>query len=77
VTPVHPVPHPAKGHLAVRRITNRQVADAYGSSEHFVGRVLNGWLTPPARFRALVADMLGVDEVELFRDEAASIGGDR
>jgi len=53
------------------------VADAYGSSEHFVGRVLNGWLTPPARFRALVADMLGVDEVELFRDEAASIGGDR
>ena len=65
---MYPVPHPAKGELAVRRITNRQVAAAYGSSEHFVGRVLNGWQAPPSRFRALVAEMLDAPESDLFHN---------
>lgn len=65
---MYPVPHPAKGELAVRRITNRRLAADYGCSETFVCRVLNGWQPPPARFRALVAETVNLPESELFHD---------
>lgn len=64
-----PVPHPAKGELALRRIPNRDVARGYGCTEHYVGRVLNGRIPPSPRFRAYVAALLELDEADLFRDQ--------
>lgn len=63
----NPVPQPAKAVLALRRITNRRVAAAYGSSDHYVGRVLNGLQQPSPRFRAFLAAFLDAEEDELFR----------
>ena len=67
--PDTPLPHPAKGVLAQRRITNRRVAETLGYSEHYVSRVLNGYMPPSPRFRRDVAGMLDVAESDLFRDE--------
>lgn len=70
LTDVRPVPHPAKGELAVRRISNRDVARGYGCSEHYVGRVLNGFSAPSTGFRAYLAELLEADEADLFHDGA-------
>lgn len=67
-------PVPAKGILAMRRITNRAVADGYGASELWVGRVLNGREPPSRRFRAWLADYLDADESELFDSDVALTG---
>lgn len=61
-----PLAHPAKGVLAVRRISQTSVALGYGASPHFVGRVLNGIVNAPPRFRAYVAQLLDLSEGELF-----------
>jgi transcriptional regulator with XRE-family HTH domain len=64
-----PEPQPAKGILALRRITNRQVAQHLGVTPEWVGRVLNGYARPPDRFRAAVSELTGAPEAELFRVE--------
>ena len=64
-----PEPQPAKAFLALRRITNRQVAAYLGVTPDWVGRVLNGYARPPDRFRAAVAELTGVSEAQLFRIE--------
>lgn len=64
-----PTPQPAKGILALRRLTNRRVAIATNRSEQYVGRVLNGWQAPSQEFRAAVAELVGLPESTLFRDD--------
>jgi hypothetical protein len=61
-----PHAHPAKGALAMARISNSAVAREKGFSEHYVSRCLNGWEKPSPRFRRAVAEMLGTPESELF-----------
>lgn len=60
---------PAKAVLAMRRITNRRIAAAYGATEHYVGRVMNGSQPPSSRFREFLAAFLDVPEDELFRPD--------
>lgn len=62
-------PQPVKGVLALRRITNRQVAASFDPpiTEHYVGRVLNGQENPSPRFRLALACLLGMPEEALFR----------
>ena len=64
-----PEPQPAKGILALLRITNRQVADHLNVSPEWVGRVLNGYVKPPKRFKAAVADLTDTPEADLFRSD--------
>lgn len=64
---MYPVPQPAKAILAMRRTTNRRVAAATNTSEHYVGRVLNGYYKPSAAFRRSVAALLDLPESELWR----------
>lgn len=66
-----PTPHPAKGILAMRRITNRRVDSVLDMNPLFVGRVLNGYDKPTPRFRAGLSALLGLPESALFRDEDA------
>lgn len=61
-------PQPAKGVLALRRISNRDVARELDLSEIWVGRVLNGHAPPPESFRKGLADLLWLPEEQLFRD---------
>jgi transcriptional regulator with XRE-family HTH domain len=70
-----PEPHPAKGVLATRRITNKRVAGLYGCSPLYVGRVLNGYEKPPKRFRAFLSELLGMPEDDLFHEEEVLAGG--
>lgn len=59
---------PAAGYLRLRRITNRRLAEEYGCNPFYVGRILNGRDKPPRRFKAFLADYLGLSESELFED---------
>ena len=70
-----PGPQPAKAVLAMRRVTNRRVAQLYGCSPDFAGKVLNGHVRAPARFRQFLSAYLEIPENELFRDETQLIGG--
>ena len=70
------VPPPAKGIVALRRIPNRQIADAYQCSPHYVGRVLNGLQPPSTNFRAFLAEYLDLPEAELFGEADAHDGGE-
>jgi hypothetical protein len=69
-----PVPQPAKGVLAIRRITNIEVARSLDPpvSPHYVGRVLNGFDQPSPRLRAAVVALTGLPEEALFRRSGAS-----
>ncbi len=67
-----PRPHPVKGVLALRRITNRQIAIALAMSEIDVGRLINARQKATPRFRATVARLLREPESSLFRDEGKS-----
>jgi transcriptional regulator with XRE-family HTH domain len=68
-------PLPAKGVLAIRRISNRRVARLYGAHEVYIGRVLNGYERPSPRFRAFLSELLDVSESELFQDSGDLVGG--
>ena len=61
------LPQPAKAEIALRRLTNRAVAQRLGVSEEWVGRVLNGRVPAPERFRHDLAKLLGLPEERLFR----------
>lgn len=65
-----PLPHPVVAVLAMRRVTKRELALAYGCSEHYVSRVLLGHAQPSARFRKFVPDHLGVSPAEVWADES-------
>jgi hypothetical protein len=69
--PGFPEPHPAKGVLATRRISNRRVARALACSPTWVGRVLNGHVPAPERFRSGLAELLDYPEALLFHDPEA------
>ncbi len=69
------VPQPAKGHLALRRITNRKLARELHFSDHYVGQVLNGYERPSSRFRSSLSAFLGLPESVLFRDENERVAG--
>jgi hypothetical protein len=62
-----PQAQPAKGFLAVQRTPVRTVASIYGCSEAFAGRVLNGYVPPPQRFKDVVASITGRPAADLFR----------
>ena len=64
LTDIHPPP--ALGIARGRRITNRQIARHLGVSQDWVCRVMVGRVRAPERFRAGLAELLGVDAVELF-----------
>ncbi len=61
-----PQPQPAKAALALRRISNRQVAAILGCSEHWVGRVLNGYVPPPDTFKRSLSALLDEPVESLF-----------
>jgi transcriptional regulator with XRE-family HTH domain len=62
-------PIPAKAIIALRRLTNRQIAADLGVSPAYVGRVLNGQQLASRRFREALADYLDRPRHELFDDE--------
>lgn len=62
-----PVPQPAKAVLAMQRITNREVCRVTGFSDVFVGRSLNGYVSPSAPLRRAVAELTHMPEADLFR----------
>lgn len=62
-------PHPAKGVIAMRRLTVRRVAAILGMSEQVVGRMLNGVERASPRLRAGLSALLNTAESELFRAE--------
>ncbi len=64
-----PHPQPARGVIAMRRLSIRAVAKQIGHNEHWVGRVLNGYGRPSPEFRRALSELLGVPESELFHDE--------
>jgi hypothetical protein len=59
-------PHPALGIARGRRLTNRELSRQLGYSEDWIGRILLGHVPAPARFRIGLAELLDVDEGELF-----------
>ena len=69
-----PQPQPAKAALALRRISNRKVAAILGCSEHWVGRVLNGYAPAPESFERALSELLDEPASSLFR-EADELGG--
>ena len=62
-------PQPAAVVLRLRRISNKQVAEATGFCGAWVGRVLNGYSKPSRKFRMGVARFLELPESELFRTD--------
>ncbi len=66
--------HPAKGILAIRRITIRRAAATIGISELVLGRILNGYERPSARVRAGLAALLSLPEAQLFLEEPLASG---
>lgn len=67
----HVRPHPAKGVLALRRITQRELADALGFSYWELGRMLNGIRPATPRFRRGLSEYLDVPQRELFHQDQA------
>jgi transcriptional regulator with XRE-family HTH domain len=65
----------AKAVCAGRRITNRELAAAYGSSASWMGRVLNGRDRPSPRFREWLSEYLGLPAEELFAPAADRLTG--
>lgn len=70
----YPLPHPARGYLAARRITFRAVADAMDYSEHWVSRVLNGYERPSKEFRRRLSELLDEPASELFHADLSEPG---
>lgn len=62
---------PAKGVLAVRRITQRSVASALGCDYRHLSAVLNGERRGSERLKQRLAEYLGRPVTELFDTEAA------
>ena len=63
-----PRPHPIKALLAVRRITNADLASEVGCNPGTLGRVLNGYVAPWPALRERCAIYPDVLETELFRE---------
>lgn len=64
----YPTPQPAKAWLAIRRISNTEVAASTHRTPAWVGRVLNGYASPSAEFRRDLSALLGQPEEVLFRE---------
>lgn len=64
-----PQRHPAVGVLAVRGISKRRIAEEYGGSECYLGRVLNGREPASDRFKQWLSDRLGMPVDDLFLDD--------
>lgn len=63
-------PQPAKAVLALRPdLTQRGLAQKLGKSEHWVGRVLNGYERPSPELARAMAVVFGVPPEMLFRPE--------
>ena len=62
-------PHPARGVLAMRRISIRRIAGRLGLHPITVGRMLLGQQPATPRFRVGLAVLLRLPESELFREE--------
>lgn len=60
--------HPAKGRLAVERVTVRQLASVLGMSPSVAGRMLNDLEPASPRFRKGVSEYLHEPEHALFRN---------
>ena len=63
--------HPARGILAIRRISVRQAAATIGVSEQFLGRCLLGHVPPSQRVRDGLSRLLNVPTSDLFFDQQA------
>jgi transcriptional regulator with XRE-family HTH domain len=61
-----PLAHPARGVLAQRRITISATARQLGVSEQYLSRALLGHVSPSARIRQGLSELLGLPETELF-----------
>jgi transcriptional regulator with XRE-family HTH domain len=67
--------HPAKGVLAVRRISQREAAVAIGCTPAYLCSVLNGAVRPSASFRARLAGFLREPEDRLFLPSGRCVCG--
>jgi len=65
-----PTPQPARGVLAMQRVTVREVARRAFVSEQYTSRCLNGYQRPSAKFKAAVAAICALPEAALFRDDS-------
>lgn len=61
---------PAKGILAVQRISQREAAEAIGCTATYLCSVLNGAVTPSEQFRQRLAAYLDQPVEHLFRTRA-------
>ena len=66
-----PMPEPAKGVLAVMRISVRRVAEEAGVSIGFASRALNGYVTPSPKVRSAVQRLTGRPASDLFRETSS------
>lgn len=62
-------PQPAKAVLALRRISNRALAERVGVTDLWIGRVLNGRYRPSRELAERIAVVLDEPVEELFRPE--------
>lgn len=70
----YPLPHPARGHLAARRITIRAVAERINYSAHWTSRVLNGHERPTKTFQERLSRLLDVPASDLFHADLSEPG---
>lgn len=61
---------PAKGILAVQRISQREAAEAIGCTATYLCSVLNGAVSPSEQFRQRLATYLEQPVERLFRSSA-------
>lgn len=67
-------PQPAKAAIVLQNLTVRGIARRHSISEHFLGRVLNGYVPPTPRVVQILSEELGLPADELFNssDRVAS-----
>lgn len=63
---------PAKGLLALRRLTVRQAAADTNYCTHYVGQILNRKIPPTAEFARRFSEYLDVPAEELFDDPVSA-----
>jgi transcriptional regulator with XRE-family HTH domain len=71
-----PEPQPAKAVIVMRRLQQKRLARQLDVSQHYLGRVLNGYEPGSSRIRTGLSAILGLPEEALFRqverDEVAT-----
>ncbi|MHB8841974.1 MAG: helix-turn-helix domain-containing protein [Candidatus Aquicultor sp.] len=54
------------------KVTYKDIADRYGCTISFVGHVAEGRSKPPAKFKLLVSEMLGLPVTTIFPENGGT-----